>query len=318
MRIVVLDGHTLSQGRDVWGPVAAQGELTVHDRTAPHQVVDRAREAEVVLTNKVPLRQEALERLPALRYVSVIATGYNCVDVDAARRRGVSVSNVPEYGTDSVAQFTFALLLELCHRIGDHDRAVKDGAWSRSPDWCFWLNPLVELSGLKLGIVGFGRIGRKVAEIAHAFGMEVLAASRSRRDAPSWRPFTWKTIPEIFEESDVVSLHCPETAETRGLVTAPLLRRMKKTAWLLNTSRGSLVEEGSLAAALNEGVLAGAALDVVSQEPIRPENPLLKARNCLLTPHLAWATEAARRRLIDETARNLAAYREGKPRNVVN
>ena len=318
MRIVILDGFTLGQGRDVWGSIASQGELILHDRTPADQIVDRLRDAEVALTNKVPLRQETLDRLPALKYIAVMATGYNIVDVDAARRRGIPVSNVPEYGTDSVAQMTFALLLELCHHAGDHDRAVKEGAWSASPDWCFWRHPLVELSGLTMGIVGFGRIGRKVGEIAHAFGMKVLAAARSRSAAPSNPSFAWKTVPEIFEEADIVSLHCPETPETKGFVTSALLSRMKRSAFLINTSRGSLIDEPSLAAALDQGVLAGAAVDVVSQEPIRPENPLLKARNCLLTPHLAWATEAARRRLIAETAGNLAAFREGRPRNVVN
>jgi glycerate dehydrogenase len=260
------------------------------------------------------LTRETLGRLPALRTVAVMATGYNCVDVQAAREQGILVSNVPEYGTASVAQLTIALLLELCHRVGDHDRAVKQGEWSAAPDWCFWKSPLVELSGLKMGIIGFGRIGRKVGELAHAFGMEVLAASRTRHDGP----FAWRSVPETFEEADVVSLHCPETAETRGFVNAALLSRMKKTAWLLNTSRGSLIHEADLAAALNEGRLAGAALDVASVEPIRPDNPLLRAKNCILTPHLAWATESARRRLVEETTRNVAAFLKGEPRNVVN
>jgi glycerate dehydrogenase len=308
MRIVILDGYTLSQGSPVWDAIASQGELTVHDRTTREQLLDRARDAEVLLTNKTPLRQDVLDQLPALKYIAVMATGYNVVDVDAARRRGVPVSNVPEYGTDSVAQLTIALLLELCHRVGAHDRAVKEGEWAKGPDWCFWKHPLVELSGRKIGIIGFGRIGRKVGEIARALGMEVLPASRSQKDS----------IPGIFEEADVVSLHCPETPETKGFVTAGLLRRMKTSAFLLNTSRGSLIDEKALAAALNDGVIAGAALDVVSQEPIRPDNPLLAAKNCILTPHLAWATEAARGRLIAETAGNLAAFREGKPRNVVN
>ncbi len=308
MRIVILDGYTLSQGRPVWDAIASQGDLTVHDRTSREQLLDRAKGAEVLLTNKTPLRQDALDQLPALKYIAVMATGYNVVDVDAARRRGIPVSNVPEYGTDSVAQLTIALLLELCHHVGAHDRAVKDGEWTKAPDWCFWKHPLVELSGRKLGLIGFGRIGRKVGEIGRALGMDVLAASRSQKDS----------IPKIFEEADVVSLHCPETPETRGFVTADLLRRMKKSAFLLNTSRGSLIDEKALAAALNEGVLAGAALDVVSQEPIRPDNPLLGAKNCILTPHLAWATEAARGRLIAETAGNLAAFLKGKPRNVVN
>jgi glycerate dehydrogenase len=318
MRIVLLDGYSLSQGRPIWGPLSAQGDLIVHDRTTPEEIPLRARDAEIILTNKALLRRDTLGQLPGLRYVAVMATGYNCVDIIAARERGIPVSNVPEYGTASVAQLTFALLLELCHRVGDHDRAVKEGEWSASPDWCFWKHPLIELSGLKLGIVGFGRIGRKVGELAHAFGMEVLAAARSRREPPPYGPFAWKSVPELFEESDVVTLHCPETAETRGLVTSDLLGRMKKTAWLLNTARGSLIDEECLAEALNLGRLAGAALDVVREEPIRADHPLLRARNCLLTPHLAWATEAARRRLIEETARNLAAFREGRPRNVVN
>jgi glycerate dehydrogenase len=318
MRIVLLDGYALSQGRPIWDRIAAHGELTVHDRTPPEEVVARTRDAEIVLTNKTPLRREMLAQLPGLRYVAVMATGHNCVDAAAARERGIPVSNVPEYGTASVAQLTFALLLELCHRVGDHDRAVKQGEWSTSSDWCFWKHPLIELSGLTLGIVGFGRIGQKVGEIAHAFNMDVIAASRTQRGMPEYRSFGWRSIPKLFEESDVVSLHCPETPETRGFVNAELLGRMKKTAWLLNTSRGGLIEERSLAEALNGGRLAGAALDVVREEPIRPDNPLLSARNCILTPHLAWATEAARRRLIDETAENLAAFRAGRLRNVVN
>lgn len=318
MRIVILDGFTLSRGKDVWGAIASQGSLSVHDRTPPDLVLERAKDAEAVLVNKTKLTADALGRLPALRYVGVLATGYNCVDVEAARRRSVPVANVPEYGTDSVAQLTMALILELCHHAGDHDRAVKGGAWAASPDWCFWNHPLVELSGLTLGIVGFGRIGRRVAEIAHAFGMEILAAARSRRDPPACARFSWGSVSEVFEKADVVSLHCPETAETRGFVNAELLGRMKRSAWLVNTSRGGLVDERALAAALNDGRLAGAAVDVVSEEPLRPENPLLQARNCLITPHLAWATDAACARLIAEAAKNLAAFREGRPRNVVN
>ena len=318
MKIVILDGYALSQGKDLWAPLRAEGELTVYDRTAPAQVVERAQGAPILINNKAALTREVLARLPELRYVAVMATGYNCVDTAAARERGIPVSNVPEYGTDSVAQHTFALLLELAHRAGEHDRLVREGEWTRSPDWCFWRHPQVELSGLKMGIVGFGRIGRRVGELAHAFGMEVLAAARHRKDAPPWQPFAWKSIDEVFAEADVVSLHCPETAETRGLVTAARLARMKPTAWLLNTARGSLVDETALAAALRDGRPAGAALDVVSAEPIRAEHPLLGLPNCLLTPHLAWASEAARGRLVAETARNIAAFRQGKPRNVVN
>jgi glycerate dehydrogenase len=318
MRIVVLDGFTIAQGQDLWGPLRAHGEVVVHDRTPADRIVEHLEGAEIALTNKAPLTRDTLGKLPALKYVAVIATGYNCVDVAAAKERGILVSNVPEYGTASVAQLTIALLLELCHHAGDHDRAVKAGEWSASPDWCFWKSPLVELSGLKMGIIGFGRIGRKVAELAHAFGMEVLAAARSRREAPSYPRFAWKSVEEIFAEADVVSLHCPETPMTKGFVNAALLARMKKSAWLLNTSRGSLIDEASLAAALNEGRLAGAALDVVSVEPIRPDNPLLRAKNCLLTPHLALATESARRRLLEQTTGNVIAFLKGEPRNVIN
>ncbi len=318
MRIVVLDGHTLNPGDNSWDAVAALGELTVHDRTGPEQIVERAAAAEIVLTNKVPLTAETLEQLPRLRFIAVTATGYNMVDVAAARGRGIPVANVPEYATDCVAQTVFALLLELCHRVGYHNAAVKAGKWARCADFCFWDWPLVELAGKRMGIVGFGRIGRRVGRIAHALGMEVLACDVSRDRPPEYRPFAWMEAGELFAAADVVSLHCPETPATAGMVNRELLERMKPRALLINTARGPLVVEADLAAALNAGRIAAAAVDVVAVEPIRLDNPLLSARNCIITPHIAWAALAARRRLMAATAENVAAFLAGKRVNVVN
>lgn len=310
MRIVVLDGHTVNPGDNPWDPVARLGDLTVFDRTPPSLVIERARLAELILTNKTRLDAASLRALPLLRFVAVLATGFDVVDVAAARERAIPVSNVPEYGTDSVAQHTFALLLELCNRAALHASAVAAGEWSRSSDFSFWKAPIVELSGLTMGIVGSGRIGRRVADIARAFGMDVIAASA--------RPAERGKLVDLFSRADVVSLHCPLTAETAGLVDRALLRRLKRTAFLLNTARGGLVDEAALRAALEAGELAGAGFDVVSREPIEPSNPLLGAPNLVLTPHLAWASLAARRRLMDTTARNVAAFLAGTPINVVN
>jgi glycerate dehydrogenase len=310
VRIVVLDGHTVNPGDNPWDPVARLGELTVFDRTPPELVIDRARPAEIVLTNKTRLDAAALGALPALRFVAVLATGYDVVDVSVARDRGVAVSNVPEYGTDSVAQHSFALLLELCNRTALHARAVNDGEWSRSSDFSIWKAPIVELSGLTMGIVGSGRIGRRVADIARAFGMHVVAASARAADRAK--------LVDLFSRADVVSLHCPLSAETAGLVDRALLRRMKRSAFLLNTARGGLVDEAALRAALEAGEIAGAGFDVASREPIAPSNPLLGAPNLVLTPHLAWASLAARRRLMETTARNIEAFLAGAPIHVVN
>ena len=318
MRIVVLDGRTLNPGDNPWDPVAALGDLTVHDRTDEHAIVERAGDAEIVLTNKTPLSAETLDRLPRLRLVSVLATGYNVVDAAAARGRGVTVCNVPEYATECVSQFTFALLLDLCHRAAAHDAAVRDGQWGRCGDFSFWLHPLVELSGLRMGIVGLGRIGRRVGELACAFGMGVLACDPRRDAAPDWPEFAWRDTETLFEEADVVTLHCPQTPDNTGMVDAALLARMKPGAMLINTARGGLIDEPALADALNAGRLAGAAVDGVRIEPIRPDNPLLGARNCLITPHIAWAALAARRRLMNATAANIAAFLAGRPINAVN
>lgn len=318
MRIVVLDGHTLNPGDNPWTPIASLGELTVFDRTPADMLLDRARPADILLTNKTPLAADTLGRLPNVKFVSVLATGFNVVDVQAARRRGIPVSNVPVYGTESVAQFTFALLLELCHHVGLHDRSVKDGEWSVHPDFSYWKMPLVELAGRTLGVVGFGRIGRRVGVLAHAFGMHVVACDAVRGPDPGFAPFDWLSLPELFAQSDVVSLHCPQTPATQEMVNRALLERMKPEAFFINTARGGLVNERDLAEALESGRIAGAALDVVSSEPIHPSNPLLKARNCILTPHHAWATLAARQRLMRTTADNIAAFLHGHPIHVVN
>jgi glycerate dehydrogenase len=310
VRIVVLDGHTLNPGDNPWDPIARFGELTVFDRTPPALVVERARDAEIVLTNKTPLDAQAIGALPRLRFIAVLATGYDVVDVAAARARGVPVSNVPEYGTESVAQHTFALLLELCNRTATHAAAVASSEWSRSPDFSFSKAPLIELAGLTMGIVGSGRIGRRVAEIARAFGMRVTTASSRRADRTE--------LIRLFAEADVVSLHCPLTTENARFVNRDLLRRMKPTAFLLNTARGGLIDEAALRAALEAGELAGAGLDVASREPIDAANPLLGAPNLLLTPHIAWASLAARRRLMEATARNVDAFLAGAPINLVD
>jgi glycerate dehydrogenase len=318
MNIVVLDGYTLNPGDNPWDGLAAIGTLKVHDRTPADKVLSRARDADILLTNKTPLSAETLEKLPRLRFISVLATGYNVVDVAAARQRGIPVSNVPVYGTDSVAQYVFALVLELCHHVAQHDAAIRAGEWTRRGDFCFWETPLIELAGLNMGIVGFGRIGRRVGEVAHALGMKVLAADVFRGEPPAYEPFAWKEIHEVFAEADVVSLHSPQTKENTGFVNQALLHRMKPTAFLINTARGGLVNEKDLADALNEGRLGGAALDVVSREPIEAGNPVLQARNCLLTPHMAWGTLAGRRRLMATTVENVKAFLAGQPIHVVN
>jgi glycerate dehydrogenase len=316
MRIVVLDGHTANPGDLDWRELAALGECTVHARTPRELTVARAADAPLVLTNKVVLDAAVLAALPALRYVGVLATGYNVVDLPAADARGIVVTNIPAYSTASVVQLTFGLLLELTLGVGHHARAVHEGRWAASPDFAFYDWPLVELDGLTLGIVGFGRIGQAVARVAQALGMSVQAHVRSPRPAPDGVRFV--DLDTLFATSDVVSCHCPLTPETAGLVNAERLARMKPSAYLLNTSRGPVVNESDLAAALNAGRLAGAGVDVLSTEPPAADNPLLTARNCVITPHVAWATQAARRRLMAIAAANVRAFLAGVPTNVVN
>jgi glycerate dehydrogenase len=318
MKIVVLDGYTLGRDGNSWAALEALGEVAIHDRSSEEEVAARSRGAAVLVTNKASVGAAVIESAPELRFIAVSATGYDCVDVAAARRCGIPVSNVPEYGTASVAQYVFALLLHLCHNVGRHAEAVRAGEWARSPDFCFWQTPQVELAGKTMGVVGFGRIGRRVGELAHAFGMGVMACSRSRRDPPAYQPFAWAEPDELFARSDVVTLHCPLSEATARLVNCQRLALVKPSAFLVNTSRGGLVDEAALAEALRAGRLAGAAVDVVSREPIRPDNPLLAAPNCFITPHIAWATREARRRLLDATVQNVANFLARRPTNVVN
>lgn len=316
MKICVLDGFTLNPGDLDWSELKQLGDCEIFDRTPKEQIVARAADAEIVLTNKAPLSRETIGALPRLKYIGVLATGTNVVDLVAARERNIPVTNVPGYGTRSVAQATIALLLELTNRIGHHAERVRAGAWTNAADWCFWDTPLVELNERTLGVIGYGRIGAAVAEIAHALGMKILAYSSSTKPAPSYVKFT--DFETLFRSSDVVSLHCPLTPKTQNLVNAERLSWMKPTAYLLNTSRGPLIDESALAAALNERRIAGAGLDVLAVEPPSAENPLLRARNCFITPHLAWATQTARMRLMRTVVENLRAFLNGKPQNVVN
>ena len=313
MKIVVLDAHTLNPGDLDWSPLQQLGACTIHDRSTAAEIVPRAKDAELVLTNKTPLTSATLAELPKLRYIGVLATGYNVVDIPAATARGIVVTNVPDYGTRSVAQHVFALLLELTQNVGHHAQTVREGRWNKSLDFCYWDRPLVELAGLKLGIVGYGRIGRAVAEIGRAFGMEILASSRSEKQG-----VTQVSLEELFRVSDVISLHCPLTAENKGMINAARLRLMKPGAFLINTSRGPLIVEQDLADALNAGQIAGAALDVLAVEPPPGENPLFRAKNCVITPHIAWATRAARERLLGIAVANVAAFQAGRPQNVVH
>lgn len=313
-RIVIVDGYTANPGDLEWQPFQQLGECTIHDRSTPAEVVSRSAGAEVILTNKAIVDAAAIAALPTLRYIGVTATGYNNVDVAAARARGIPVCNVPEYGTANVAQAVFALLLELTNRTGHHAETVRHGRWSASKDFCYWDGSLIELSGLTLGIVGYGRIGQAVARIGRAFGMRILAC---RRTGDVGSDAEAADLDTIFRSSDVLSLHCPLTPETRGLVDAARIAQMKPTAFLLNTSRGPLIVEQDLADALNKGVIAGAGIDVVPQEPPVNGSPLFGAKNCVVTPHMAWATLEARGRLMDVAIANVQAFLQGSPVNRV-
>jgi glycerate dehydrogenase len=306
--IVVLDGHAANPGDLSWDELHPLGQSKIYERTPAHLTVERAGNAEIVLTNKVILDRPTILQLPKLRYIGVMATGYNVVDCVAAKERGIIVTNVPAYSTMSVAQLTFALLLELTHHVGDHSRGVREGQWSKCPDFAYWETPLIELDGLTMGIIGYGSIGRKVAGIAESFGMNVLFHSRA----------AGVDLETLLRQSDVVSLHCPLTDQTRHLINAARLALMKPSAFLINTGRGPLVHESDLAAALHAGKIAGAAVDVLSVEPPPSDNPLLRAPNCIITPHFGWATKAARQRLMRTVAANIRAHLAGSPQNVVS
>lgn len=318
MKIVVLDGYTLNPGDLSWDGIRKFGDLQVYERTPPHQIVERCKDAEIIFSNKTPVSRETLEQLPELKYIGVLATGYNVIDIDFAKERGVVVTNVPGYGTASVVQMTFALLLELCQHVQKHSDSVFQGDWAASPDFCYWKYPLVELEGKTIGIIGFGRIGKKVADVATAFGMNVLGSARHHSDQSYRKNFSWAELPELLSNSDVVSIHCPLFPETKGLINKDSLSQMKNSAFLLNTSRGPIVVDEDLAEALNTGVIAGAGIDVLSVEPPSTSNPLFKAKNCLITPHIAWATKEARSRLMETVEKNLSSYLNGEQVNVIN
>ncbi len=320
MKIVVLDGYRLNPGDLSWQGFEALGELTVYDRTPlddEEEILRRIDGAEIVLTNKTPLSRAVLSRCPQLRYIGILATGFNVVDTAAARERGIPVCNVPTYGTQSVAQFAIALLLEICHHVGHHDQAVHDGAWCRCPDYCFWDYPLIELAGKTMGIVGYGKIGRAVGRIAAALGMEVIATGRTPW-ADGSAEAKYVPLEELLRRSDVVSLHCPLLPETRGMINRDSIAIMKDGAILLNNSRGPLIVEQDVVDALNSGKLYAAGVDVADAEPMDPASPLLGAKNCIITPHISWAPLEARRRLMDTAVANLQAFLAGEPIHVVN
>ena len=316
MKIVILDAYAANPGDLSWDEFAALGELTVYDRTAQEDAAARIGDSEVVFINKVRLTDEIFAACPNLKLVSILATGYNIVDLAAAKRRGITVCNVPGYSTRAVVQMTFALLLEICQQVGLHSGAVHTGRWQTCPDFCFWDRPLIELDGKTMGIVGYGAIGSAVGTVAQALGMKLLVTARHEKPVPEGARFV--SLPELLAQSDVVSLHCPQTAENARMIDAGALAQMKDGAILLNTARGGLLDEQAVADALRSGKLLAAGMDVVSAEPIRADNPLLTAPNCVLTPHIAWAPLETRRRLQAISAENLRAFLAGKPQNVVN
>lgn len=319
VRIVVLDGHTVNPGDTSWEAIAALGDLTVYDRTCAGDIVARAADADVVITNKTPLTATVLDKLPKLRCIGILATGYDVVDVAFAGRKGIPVMNVVQYGTDAVAQHAMALLLELCRRPALHDESVRAGKWSACPEFCYWLTPQTELSGLTFGIIGFGAIGRRTGALAHAFGMNIMAASaRMTGEEAHQKARQDPDLDELLAESDVISLHCPLTEKTRHLISASSIARMKKGAFLLNVARGPLLQEEDVAEALFSGQLGGLGADVLSEEPARPDNILLTTPNTVITPHIAWASLKARQNIITILAQNIASWMQGEPRSLVN
>lgn len=317
MKIVVLDGYTENPGDLSWDALGRLGELTVYDRTPQNQVIERIGNAEIVLVNKVQMTKEIIEQTTSVKYIGVLATGYNVVDVDAAKAKGIIVTNIPTYGTDGVAQYAIALLLELCHRIGDHSNTVSAGDWTNNADWCYWNSPQMELAGKTLGIIGYGRIGQKVGAIASALGMNVLANDRGKKQDTS-AGAKLVDLDQLFKESDVISLHCPLFPETEGIINKENIAKMKDGVYIINDSRGQLINEADLRDALNSGKVGGAAVDVVSTEPIKMDNPLLEAKNMIITPHMAWASREARSRLMDIAVENVEKFQQRTPINVVS
>lgn len=319
MNLVILDGYAENPGDLSWDWLKnVVDEYKVYDITPPEKVIERSLEADILVTNKTVLTKEILSQLPKLRYISTLATGYNVIDTQYARERNIAVSNIPAYSTDGVAQLVFALILELVNHVALHNKSVKDGDWCRSEHFCYWKAPIAELAHKTLGIVGFGKIGSAVAQIANAFGMRVISYSPNTRTYSGFGEVTFKSLDEVIAESDFISLHCPLTDATNGLVNMEFLKKMKKTAILINTSRGPVINEADLKKALDEGIIAGAGVDVLSAEPAREDNPLLKCENCIITPHIAWASLEARTRLMNIFKSNVEAFVEDKPINVVN
>lgn len=317
MKIVVLDGYTLNPGDLTWEGLEKLGELMVYDRTPEDKIVERIGDAEIIFINKVKITREILEQTN-VKYIGVLATGYNVVDLDAAKQKGVLVSNIPTYGTASVAQMVFALLLEICHHVGAHDAAVKRGDWTNKTDFCFWNYPLIELAGKTMGILGYGRIGQTTGALAQAFGMNVLAYNQHPNRSLESDTLRFVGLDELFSESDVISLHCPLLDSTEGIINKSSIAKMKDGVILINTSRGPLIVEADLAEALNSGKVYAAGVDVVSEEPIAADNPLLNVKNIFITPHIAWAPIESRERLMNIAVENLKSYMNGNPENIVN
>jgi len=317
MKIVVLDGYTLTPGDLTWEGLAALGDLTIYDRTPEDKVVERIGDAEIIFINKIKITKEILEKTK-VKYIGVLATGYNVVDIDAARDLGVLVSNIPTYGTASVAQMVFALLLEICHHVGAHDAAVKNGEWQTKTDFCFWNYPLIELAGKSMGIIGYGRIGQATGQLAQAFGMKILAYNRNPDPSLENDHLRFVELDELYAKSDVISLHCPLSDSTKGIINKNSIGKMKDGVILINTSRGPLIVEEDLAEALNNGKVYAAGVDVVSVEPIKADNPLLNAKNIFITPHIAWAPIESRERLMSIAVENLTSFLRGNPQNIVN
>lgn len=321
MKIVILDGYTENPGDLSWEGLEKLGDLAVYDRTSltdVQEAIGRVGDAEIVFTNKTPMPREVFETCTNIRYVGVLATGYNVVDVDAAKEKNIPVCNIPTYGTAAVGQFAIALLLEICHHVGHHDKAVHEGRWESNPDWCFWDYPLIELDGKVMGIIGYGRIGQATGRIAQALGMKVLAYDAYRNPALESETCQYADLDEVLAKSDVIALHCPLFSETEGMINRESIAKMKDGVIILNNSRGPLIVEKDLAEALNSGKVAAAGLDMVSTEPIKGENPLLKAKNCILTPHISWAPKESRQRLMDIAVDNLEAFLRKEAQNVVN
>jgi glycerate dehydrogenase len=323
LKAVVLDGYLVNPGDLDWSSLKGIVDVTIFDRTTYSRnelslVMERAKDAEVIFTNKTPIPKEVIKELPNLKYIGMLSTGTDVVDTITAKENGIIVTNIPSYSTDTVAQMTIALLLELCHHIGEHNNAVKQGEWANNVDWCFWNYPQIELSGKTMGIIGYGNIGQAVGRIAQALGMTILAYKRSGNKTSSTDSLKYVDLDELYAKSDVISLHCPLTEENRGFINKESIAKMKDGVFILNTARGPLINEQDLAEALNNRKVAGAALDVVSTEPIKVDNPLLTAENCIITPHMAWASKEARQRLLDTAVENLKMYIAGNPINIVN